>query len=173
MTEIAIAESAIAECAQLPALIESKPPTLSEAVAQIKEALASEKIARGKAKNHRLQAALMLLALKQRIDRGEAGKRTRWWQWFKSSGLGFARSTAEKLLRIAGSDDPEAAHEAEKTKTAGRMKALRKSTAQGNVRRKTCGCGFVDSLRDAMGAGKFIALLDEAGVVEPVCAKGK
>jgi hypothetical protein len=58
----------------------------------------------------RLNVALELRALKQRIEEGDAGDQAAldWWDWYGDHFV-RSRSDAEKLLAIAGSSDPPAA----------------------------------------------------------------
>ena len=72
------------------------------------------------ATHHRLDAARMLVDPRRRVEvEGHD-----WWQWQKGK---FARSRKdiEKLLRIGGADDPEAAAEKEKADARERMKRSR------------------------------------------------
>jgi hypothetical protein len=83
----------------------------------------------GSAHNHRLDAALMLLVLRQRIEaEGED-----WWKWHKEH---FARSRrdTERLLAMASADDPEAAAEAE-TERNRQYKSTQRAKAATDVSR--------------------------------------
>jgi hypothetical protein len=79
-----------------------------------------------KAYRARLCAAQVLLELRGRVEAGEAGEIT-WWAWFESHS-NRSRKDAEKLLVIAGADDPEAAAEAARAKNAEHQRAHRART---------------------------------------------
>jgi hypothetical protein len=76
-----------------------------------------------KANDARLAAGRMLIALRKRIEGGEVGE-VGWWNWYGSN-FTRSRKDAEKVMRLAGADDPEAAVEAERTATRKRMRAQR------------------------------------------------
>ncbi len=84
----------------------SNVPTIDEAVLEINELL-------NQADATRLDAGRKFLALRARVEAGEVGSGAKWWEFY---GKHFTRSRkdAEKLMRLAQSDDPEAAIEAEK-----------------------------------------------------------
>jgi hypothetical protein len=69
-----------------------------------------------------------LLALRARIEAGEAGE-IDWWVWY---GEHFARSRrdAEKVMALASAGDPEAAHEAEKAASRERKREERAPTSK-------------------------------------------
>ena len=72
-----------------------------------------------KAHRARLAAGTMLLSLRKRIEEGEAGEGLEWWPWYASKFV-RSRKDAERLMRIASAEDPEAAllEEREKTRLA-------------------------------------------------------
>jgi hypothetical protein len=80
----------------------------------------------------RLKAGQKLLEMRHRVEAGEAGDVT-WWEWFGQwSGLNGtvpcllrSRKDCERLMRIAGADDPEAALEDERAKAREGMRRLR------------------------------------------------
>jgi hypothetical protein len=78
---------------------------------------------------HRLDAALMLLSLRRRVE----AEGHDWWEWQEGK-FDRGRKDTEKLLRIAQAADPEAAAELERTQTRERVRALR---AERTVRSKT------------------------------------
>jgi hypothetical protein len=77
-------------------------PTLETLSAELREHFRAEGSAR-------IQAGRVLLELRRRVEAGEAGPGVNWWEWFEARDFGRGRKDAEKLMRIAGSDDPEAA----------------------------------------------------------------
>lgn len=64
---------------------------------------------------HQLQAGTRLLALRGRVEAGEAGEIS-WWEYFDTQFTGHIKSRkyAEKLMKWARSDDPEGAMQADK-----------------------------------------------------------
>lgn len=106
----------------------TQPKTLNEAVAEINEIFE-------KPESTRLQGGKLLLALRNRIEAGEAGENVNWWRWYTISGFYRTRKDAEKVMRMARADDPQAAVVQERTETRNRMVAQRKVTA--HVRSKT------------------------------------
>jgi hypothetical protein len=76
----------------------------------------------------RIECGMDLVALRARIEAGEAGA-VSWWDWYT---LKFTRSRAdaEKVMAIASAANPQAAHEAEKAAARERMRTLRDSRSQ-------------------------------------------
>ena len=73
----------------------------------------------------RLVAGQRLLELRQRVEAGEAGDAS-WWDLYDQRLAQFrTRKDAERLMRMAASDDAEAAFEAERTKARERMQKHR------------------------------------------------
>lgn len=72
---------------------------------------------------HQLQAGLRLIELRACVER-DGGD---WWAFFDEKFTGYikSRSYAEKLMRWARADDPEAAREADKTKQREAMQKIR------------------------------------------------
>jgi undecaprenyl pyrophosphate synthase len=68
-----------------------------------------------KADRARLRAGQLLNDLRGRIEGGEIGENINWWKWYDEN---FARSKkdAMKVMKLASAEDPEAAHEEEKSK---------------------------------------------------------
>jgi hypothetical protein len=97
--------------------------TLTEAVADIHREFQRVVDAHEKHVAARIRCGVKLLALKARIEGGEAGD-VGWWAWYSTK---FARDRrdAERVMEIADAQDSEAAHEAEKAATRERMRALR------------------------------------------------
>jgi hypothetical protein len=84
--------------------------------------------AHGKFKSERLKLAQDLLEARARIETaGEEGD-IGWWAWFEKT-FPQSRSDAEHLLAIASADNPQAAYEADKAKTAARVRAHRERRA--------------------------------------------
>jgi hypothetical protein len=90
-----------------------KVSSLQEAIDEIHrqfgEALSNDR----KAESCRLYAGKLLLALRQRIEAGEAGEGVNWWQWYESKFV-RSRKDAEKVMRLASAEDFEAAEAKEK-----------------------------------------------------------
>jgi hypothetical protein len=90
----------------------------------------------GRAENtcakHQLQAGLRLLELRKRIEAGEAGE-VSWWDWFDTQFTGYIKSRkyAEKLMKWARADDPEAAREADYEQQRAAKRAKRARDADG------------------------------------------
>ena len=84
--------------------------------------------AHGKLVSARVACGKELLALRVRIEGGEAGK-VEWWEWY---GERFARSRrdAEKVMALAAAEDPEAAHEAAKAVDRERKREERAPTSK-------------------------------------------
>jgi hypothetical protein len=68
-----------------------------------------------KSHNARLKAASLLKDMRTRVEAGEAGEGIKWWEWFRENSV-RSRKDAEKLLKIANSDDPEGAYKEENSK---------------------------------------------------------
>jgi hypothetical protein len=75
----------------------------------------------------RTRAAIVLAEMRQRVEAGEAGDIS-WWDWFDQN-VQRNRRDAEKLLKIASAEDPEAAAEEERRKAREGMDATRKRRA--------------------------------------------
>jgi hypothetical protein len=80
-----------------------------------------------KCAEQQLQAGLMLLELRRRIESGEAGE-TDWWAWYEQMFTGYIKSRkyAEQLMRWARADDPDAAIEDHRRKSRERARAKAK-----------------------------------------------
>lgn len=78
---------------------------------------------------HQLQAGLRLLELRSRIEGGEAGE-VSWWDWYETQFTGYIKSRkyAERLMKWARADDPDAAREADIEKENDRQRAARQET---------------------------------------------
>lgn len=100
------------------------PKTIDGLVKEIRLHLYDAKGAKAKLEKHRLVAGQKLLELRSRIEAGEAGEGVSWWEWFETADIGRGRKDAEKLMRLAKADDPEAAYEEDK-------KRVREAVKQG------------------------------------------
>jgi hypothetical protein len=78
-----------------------------------------------KAHSARVECGMELLALRARIEAGEAGE-VSWWNWYQQK-FTRDRRDAERIMAIASAENPQTAHEAEKAATRQRMQALRAS----------------------------------------------
>jgi hypothetical protein len=66
---------------------------------------------RKKLQVRRIKIGSLLLEIKQRVDAGENGDQCTFWEWFDEMVPGRSRRDAERMIEIAGSDDPEAAYQ--------------------------------------------------------------
>ena len=99
-------------------------PPIAEVVVQIRGHFDDAATLEGRADKHRLQAAQLLLQLRQRIEAGEEGD-VAWWDWFETQDMGRGRKDCERLLRIASADDSEAALAEEREKDRDRKRLAR------------------------------------------------
>jgi len=85
---------------------------------------------------HQFRAGLKLLELRAAVEssEGEAG----WWSWYETKFTGYikSRSYAEKLMRWAAADDPDAAAEAHRESARKTMRKIRERTTAHNVVRE-------------------------------------
>lgn len=105
------------------AIVQAQP--VESVVVEIRAHLYDAKNAEVRRDKFRLQAGQKLLGLRKRVEAGECGK-VSWWDWFETQDLG-SRSNAEKLMRIAGADDPDAALEAEQQRVKRAVEKHRES----------------------------------------------
>jgi hypothetical protein len=115
----------------IPAIVQQQP--IQSLVVEIRGHLCDAANAEVRFNKLRLQAGQKLLQLRKRVEAGEVGDVT-WWGWFEGQGLG-SRSNAEKLLRMAAADDPEAAleHEQQRVREAVARTAAKKKAALANA----------------------------------------
>jgi hypothetical protein len=85
-----------------------------------------------KAVDFRISAGKLLVELKGRIESGEAGKGVQWWSWYAEH-FDRSRRDANRVMRLASSDDPEKAAEEDRKKAREGMKRLRSETNNGDV----------------------------------------
>jgi hypothetical protein len=76
-----------------------------------------------KARSARVECGMELLALRARIEGGEAGEIS-WWSYYEQK-FTRSRADAEKVMAIASAENPQAAHEAAKAKNAEINRAYR------------------------------------------------
>ena len=79
--------------------------------------------------DHRITLGVLLNDLKARVGAGEAGKGVKWWSWYGEHFQNRSRRDAERVMRLASSDDPQAAADEERTKAREGMAAHRKKIA--------------------------------------------
>src|SRR5262245_24101100 len=61
-----------------------------------------------KADRARIRAGVLLLQLRERIEAGEAGEGVKWWTWYRDNCV-RDRKDAEKVMKLAASENPDAA----------------------------------------------------------------
>ena len=85
---------------------------------------------------HQLQAGWRLLALRERVEAGEAGAIS-WWEYFDTQFTGHIKSRkhAEQLMKWAKADDPEGAMA---TDRASQRDAMRAHRAAQKIERDGC-----------------------------------
>jgi hypothetical protein len=93
-----------------------QPVSLDEAVRAIHLKFDEAIKADIKAHKARIATGQLLLDLRRRIESGEAGADVEWWPWYESKFV-RSRKDAERLMRIASAEDPEAALIGEREKT--------------------------------------------------------
>jgi len=76
----------------------------------------------------RIECGAELLALRARIEAGEAGEIS-WWEWYQQK-FTRSRADAEKLMAIASNMNPELAHAAAKARNAEINRAYRQRQQQ-------------------------------------------
>ena len=79
--------------------------------------------ARGSLIAARIECGMELLALRARIETGEAGQ-IGWWEWYEQK-FTRSRADAEKVMAIASDANPQAAYEAAKARNAEINRAYR------------------------------------------------
>jgi hypothetical protein len=137
----------------LPRAGKAAQPTLDEAVRAITEKFDEVANLDKRATSARVAAGKMLIELRARIEGGEAGEGVSWWEWCEAN-IQRSRKDCEKLMRMASSDDPEAAIEDERAQARERMQRVRNGA---NVR------SIVTPPQDALALLKGIA----SGKVRP------
>ena len=79
--------------------------------------------------DHRITLGILLNDLKARVGAGEAGAGVKWWSWYGEHFQNRSRRDAERVMRLASSDDPQAVADEERTKAREGMAAHRKKIA--------------------------------------------
>jgi hypothetical protein len=112
--------------------VEPSVQSLAARVTEIERRLIYADEAVERAISCRVQAGKLLLALRARIEAGEAGQGVSWWQWY---GEHFDRSRrdGQRLMALASSPDPEAAAAEERAKTRAQVAQHRKQAARHTV----------------------------------------
>ncbi len=97
--------------------------SIKEMVDEIHKQFAAALDAGKKADRARIHAGRLLIALRKRIEGGEVGENVNWWKWYEEN---FARSRrdANRCMKLANAENPEAAHDEEK---ANAKKSMAKS----------------------------------------------
>ena len=93
--------------------------------------------------DHRITLGVLLNDLRARVDAGEAGKGVKWWSWYGEHFPDRSRRDAERVMRLASSDDPQAAADEERSRAREGMAAHRKKIAT-NVSRESHGSDLPD-----------------------------
>ena len=134
--------------------------TLDDAVREINIAFGKSAEAEQKALSHRVRAGQLLNALRKRIEAGEAGEVT-WWKWYVGR---FARSRkdAEKVMALAGADDPEAAAKREREKAKDAMAKQRQSEKEKSSQPRATA-----NVSGNVSAGDLEQPLDDEGPITP------
>jgi hypothetical protein len=102
-----------------------KTKTVEALVIEIRGLMLDVTTAESNLNKKRLSAGQRLLELRARIEAGEAGD-VSWWDFYEEQLASFrSRKDAEKLMRMATADDPEAAFETERTEAKKRMRKRR------------------------------------------------
>lgn len=107
-----------------------KVVTLKKPIEKLVEEIRTHVYDAGKASTvcakHQLQAGWRLLALRERVEAGEAGQIS-WWDYFDTQFTGHIKSRkyAERLMKWARADDPDAAREVDMAANRQRNRATR------------------------------------------------
>src|SRR5437764_996194 len=95
----------------------SEPKPLDTLVVEIRGHVFDSGRASSKSAKHQLEAGRRLIELRRRVEEErEAGQGVKWWDWYEDKFDGYikSRKTAEKYMKWARADDPEAARAADK-----------------------------------------------------------
>jgi hypothetical protein len=87
--------------------------SLDNVVAEVNRQLARAEDATQRADGYRLEAGKLLRFLRHQVEQGLAGENVSWWEWYAPK-FTRSRKDAEKLMRLAGAENPDAAIEAER-----------------------------------------------------------
>jgi len=109
----------------------------------------------------RIECGMDLVALRARIEAGEAGGIS-WWNWYALKFTRDRRDT-ERVMAIASAANPAAAHEAEKAATRQRMQAFRARTGAQSQ------CAPEQERKSAPGAARSGGHVGRAWCGQPHC----
>jgi hypothetical protein len=110
--------------------------SLDEAIDEFHRLFAEAKKADQRGESCRVKAGKLLLDLRARIEAGEAGE-VIWWKWFADHSV-RSRRDAERVMKLARSDDPETSAETEReTAREGMRRSREKATADRYFREQT------------------------------------
>jgi hypothetical protein len=98
--------------------------TMRHLVLDIRKHFAHAVEAYGKFNAARIKLGQDLLEARARVEAGEEGSGITWWQWFEKN-FPQSRSTAERAMRIAADENPQAADEVVRARNAIANKAYR------------------------------------------------
>jgi hypothetical protein len=110
-------------------------PTIDQMITELHKNFATEREAGNRADRARIRCGQLLLALRERIEAGEAGD-VGWWDWYKAN-IARSRRDGERVMKIARDADPDAAAEAERAAARASMTKTRAASRDAtNVCRK-------------------------------------
>jgi hypothetical protein len=109
--------------------------TLAQVVKRIEVSFDKIKTYGEKVDQYHISAGKQLFELQARIEAGEDGEGVKWWSWYAEHFKNRTRRDAQKVMKLARADDPEAAAEEERTKARDGMAAHRQRVAASNVSR--------------------------------------
>jgi hypothetical protein len=109
--------------------------TLAQVVKWIEVSFDKIKSYGEKVDQYRISAGKQLVELQARIEAGEDGEGVKWWSWYAEHFKKRTRRDAQKVMKLARADDPEAAAEEERTKARDGMAAHGRRVAASNVSR--------------------------------------
>lgn len=109
-----------------------EPIPIDGLVIEIRGHLLDAQGAKTKFDKHRLAAGQKLVELRRRIEEGEAGEGVNWWEWYATQ-FTRSRGDAEKLMKMARSDDPDAAEEQARAQNAENQRKHRAAYVSGKA----------------------------------------
>lgn len=104
--------------------------SIKQAIEEVHREFEKIRLAKHRLYNSRLKVGEMLIALRKRVEAGEAGDIT-WWDWYARK-INRSRKDGEKCMRMAQAEDPDEAVEDEREEARQRMQKRRGA----NVRSK-------------------------------------
>jgi len=99
---------------------------IEKLVVEIRAHLCDANNAQARCMKLRIAAGMKLIELRERIEVKKELGEVDWWKWCETN-IRRSRKDCERLMRLAGADDPEAALEADNAKARDRMRKLRAS----------------------------------------------